>query len=102
LVLGARAFYYWYKNYLSDYTSDKQRGRWCSEKIEAVNKKAGELTQKPVYVLKPEHLGVEQIFMKHQDIKTACRISQDFKLWYAYENGTKPAETIKTTYNSGT
>jgi transposase len=38
---------------------------------------------------------VEQIFMKHRDIKTAYRISQDFKLWYAYENGTKPAETTK-------
>jgi transposase len=240
--LGVKTFYYWYKNFLSDYTMDKQRGSWCSEKIEAVNKKTGEVIEKPVYVLKAEHLGanmsiddkaighdgftilsnndtgkiammvestraeeveqamgkfgsalekiknismdmsstyalvfndlvpravqvadkfhvmkyvyeavgdvrrrtvkeltnqlskekkrtaedaqilkdiellrrishaltqspgkwneemqetLEQLFMKHQDIKTAYRISQDFKLWYAYENATKPAETTK-------
>jgi transposase len=46
-------------------------------------------------VLKPEHLGVEQIFIKHQDTKTAYRIGQDFKLWYAHENCTKPTETTK-------
>ncbi|MDR1866311.1 MAG: transposase [Bacteroidales bacterium] len=56
--LPVKTFYYWYKNFLSDYISDKQTGRWCSEKTESVSKKTGEITQKPVYVFKPENLGV--------------------------------------------
>jgi transposase len=38
---------------------------------------------------------VEQVFIKHQDMKTAYQISRDFKRWYAYENCTKSTEIIK-------
>ncbi|GHU81120.1 ISL3 family transposase [Bacteroidia bacterium] len=55
-LLG-KTLHYWYKNILSDYLPDKQSGKWCSEKIEVVNKRTGEITPKPVYVLKPENLG---------------------------------------------
>jgi transposase len=53
----AKTFYYWYKHFLSDYYPDKSNGFWCSEKIELVDKKTGELQQKPLYVFKPENLG---------------------------------------------
>jgi len=53
----AKTFYYWYKHILSDYFPDKQNGRWCSQKIELVDKKTGELTEKPLYVFKPENIG---------------------------------------------
>jgi len=42
---------------LSNYLTDKQSGKWCSEKIETVNKKTGEVLEKPLYVFKPENLG---------------------------------------------
>ena len=53
----AKTFYYWYKHILSDYFPDKQSGKWCSEKIEIVDKKTGELKEKPLYVFKPENIG---------------------------------------------
>jgi transposase len=53
----AKTFYYWYKHYLSEYFSDIESGRWCSEKIETVNTATGEVTQKPLYVFKPENIG---------------------------------------------
>jgi transposase len=52
-----KTFYYWYKNILSDYFPDKESGKWCKEKIEAVDKKTGEIKEKPLYVFKVEHLG---------------------------------------------
>jgi transposase len=56
-VLLPKTLHYWYKNILSDYLPDQRSGKWCSEKIGIVHKKMGEITQKPVYVLKPENLG---------------------------------------------
>jgi len=53
----AKTFYHWYKYFLSDYYPDKQSGKWCSEKIEVVNKKTGEPEKKPLYVFKSENLG---------------------------------------------
>jgi transposase len=55
--LLSKTLHYWYKNILSDYLPDKQSGKWCPEKIEVVHKRTGEITQKPVYVFKPENLG---------------------------------------------
>jgi hypothetical protein len=55
--LPCKTLHYWYKNILSDYLPDRQSGKWSSEKIEVVNKKTGELTEKPVYVFKPENWG---------------------------------------------
>jgi transposase len=52
-----KAFYYWYKNILSDYLPDKESGKWCKEKIETVDKKTGELKEKPLYIFKEENLG---------------------------------------------
>jgi transposase len=52
-----KTFYYWYKHCLSDYIPDKEQGKWCSEKIETVDKKTGEVKEKPLYVFKPENLG---------------------------------------------
>lgn len=52
-----KTFYYWYKHLLSDYYPDKASGRWCSEKIGSVDKKTGEIKEKPLYVFKPENLG---------------------------------------------
>jgi len=42
---------------LSDYFPDKENGKWCKEKIEVVDKKTGEIKEKPLYVFKEEHLG---------------------------------------------
>jgi transposase len=48
---------YWYKNFLSDYLSDIKAGKWHSQKIEAVDKKTGEVVEKPVYVLENKNVG---------------------------------------------
>jgi len=53
----AKTFYYWYKHCLSDYYPDTEQGKWCSEHIELVDKKTGEIKEKPLYVFKPENLG---------------------------------------------
>ena len=50
-------FYRWYKNYISDYIKDTESGRWCSEHVEDMDIETGEVTEKPIYVLKPENLG---------------------------------------------
>jgi transposase len=55
--LPSKTFYYWYKNILSDYIPAKQSGKWCSEKIEVVNKETGAIKEKPIYVLTPENIG---------------------------------------------
>jgi transposase len=42
---------------------------------------------------------VDQVFGKHDDLKTAYQISQDFKQWYDYKNRIKPiAEITKNLY----
>ena len=48
---------YWYKNFISDYFSDIEVDKWHPQKIETVDKKTGEITQKPIYVFKEENLG---------------------------------------------
>jgi transposase len=53
----AKTLYHWYKHYLSDYFPDKEAKRWCPEKIETVDKKTGEIKEKPLYVYKPENIG---------------------------------------------
>ena len=54
----SKTFYYWYKHCLSDYYPDIESGRWCREKIESVEKRTGEIKVKPLYVFKPENIGV--------------------------------------------
>jgi transposase len=53
----AKTFYWWYRNVLSEYLSDIEKGSWCSEKIEEIDKETGEVKEKPVYVLKSENIG---------------------------------------------
>jgi transposase len=53
----AKTFFYWYKHFFSDYYPDKERGLWCSQKIEVVDKKNGTVKENPLYVFKPENLG---------------------------------------------
>lgn len=48
---------YWYKNYLSDYYPDIANRKWHPQKIEIVDKKTGDLKEKPVYVFNKEQLG---------------------------------------------
>jgi len=52
-----KTLHYWYKNILSDYLPDTQNNKWCSEKIKIINKKTGELQEKPLYVFKSENIG---------------------------------------------
>jgi hypothetical protein len=42
---------------LSDYYRDKESGKWCSEKIETVDKETEEIKEKPLCVFKPENTG---------------------------------------------
>jgi transposase len=48
---------YWYKNFISDYLSDIDKDKWHPQKIENIDKKTGEVKEKPVYVFKKENLG---------------------------------------------
>jgi hypothetical protein len=57
LGLKVKTLYNWYKEYLSNYCSDIANKKWCSKKIESLDKKTGEIKEKPVYILKSEHLG---------------------------------------------
>ena len=52
-----RTFYYWYKHYLSDYFLDKDNNTWHPASIGTVNKKTGEIIEKPLYVFKEENIG---------------------------------------------
>jgi transposase len=38
---------------------------------------------------------INQVFAMHNELKTACQISQNFECWYRYENSVKPTEQIK-------
>jgi len=42
---------------LSDYFPDKASGKWCSHKIELVDKNTGEVKEKPLYVFKEDNIG---------------------------------------------
>lgn len=55
--LNVKTFYYWYKHFLSDYFPEKQSGKWCSESIESINSKTGEISEKPLYVFNPSNIG---------------------------------------------
>jgi transposase len=48
---------YWYKNYLSAYYPDIENNKWCSHKVETVEKTTVEIKEKPIYVFKEENLG---------------------------------------------
>lgn len=48
---------HWYKETISDYRSDIESKKWHSQKIETVNKKTGEIKEKPLYIFKEENLG---------------------------------------------
>jgi transposase len=48
---------YWYKHILSDYLPDIEGGKWHPQKIDTVDKKTGEVKEKPVYIFKKENLG---------------------------------------------
>jgi len=50
--------YHWYRNHLSDYSSDKDSGQWPQNAVVTVDEDTGEvLAEKPVYVFKPENIG---------------------------------------------
>ncbi|MDP2424422.1 MAG: transposase [Bacteroidales bacterium] len=59
-VLGfkPKTLYGWYRNYLSDYNTDKEQGRWDDKKVDVVDEQTGEiLKQKTIYIAKPENVG---------------------------------------------
>jgi transposase len=37
---------------------------------------------------------IHQVFSNHEEVKTACLISQDFKRWYGINNRFTPGEKI--------
>jgi len=50
--------YRWYRDYLSDYHSDVEAGKWSQGAIYDVDHETGEvLKEKPVHILKPENIG---------------------------------------------
>ena len=55
--LKVRTLYHIYKEHLSSYRSDIEEKIWYKEKIEAVNKKTGEVIENPLYVFNPENIG---------------------------------------------
>jgi transposase len=53
-----RTLYHWYRNHLSDYREDKSQGKWPQNSIIKADEETGEvLSNKPVYVSKPNNLG---------------------------------------------
>ena len=52
-----RTFYYRYRHYLSACLPDKEHGRRPGASIATVNKKTGEIKEKPLYVFKEENTG---------------------------------------------
>jgi len=53
-----KTLYSWYRNYLSDYKTDIQEGKWLKDKIPIADKETGEIKQElPVYIAKPENIG---------------------------------------------
>jgi hypothetical protein len=55
--LKIKTLYHIYKEHLSDYRSEIEAEIWCKERIEVVNKNTGEISEKPLYIFKPEHIG---------------------------------------------
>ena len=55
--LKVKTLYHIYKEHLSDYQTDIEAKIWCREKIEVVKKNTGEISEKPLYVFKPENIG---------------------------------------------
>jgi hypothetical protein len=50
--------YYWYRNYLSDYQSDKETGKWHPKTLYDVDEETGEIfSEQPFFVFKPENIG---------------------------------------------
>ena len=57
LRLPPKTVYHWYRNHLSDYLPEIERGEWPPTHLEHLNTETGELEkQKPIYVFKPENL----------------------------------------------
>jgi transposase len=55
-----KTLYNWYRNYLSDYSKDKEDGKWLKNKIPIADKDTGEIQREiPVYIAKPENVGSE-------------------------------------------
>jgi transposase len=55
-----KTLYNWYRNYLSDYSKDKEEGKWLKNKIPIADKDTGEIQKEiPVYIAKPENVGSE-------------------------------------------
>jgi hypothetical protein len=55
--LKVKTLYHIYKEHLSAYRTDIKERIWCKEKIEVVHKTTGEISEKPLYVFKREHMG---------------------------------------------
>jgi len=67
--------------------------------LELVKRVRHAVTQSPDKWNEEMKKTVEQVFDKHDDLKTAYQISQDFKQWYDYKNRIKPiAEITKNLY----
>jgi transposase len=55
--IAPQTLQYWYKNFLSDYFSDIETNKWHPQKIDTVDTTTGEISEKPVYIFKPDNLG---------------------------------------------
>lgn len=55
--LKVKTLYHIYKEHLSDYRADMESKAWSKEKMETVNKSTGEVSERPLYVFKPENIG---------------------------------------------
>jgi hypothetical protein len=50
--------YKWYRDYISDYVSDKSSGKFPPKRIETIDEATGEVvSEKPIYIFKPENIG---------------------------------------------
>jgi transposase len=55
--IAPKTLHHWYKHYLSDYQVDKAEKRWCSEQIQSIDRRSGEIVKKPLYVFEPKNIG---------------------------------------------
>jgi transposase len=65
--LKPKTLHYWYKENLSGYKQDVEKGRWGEKKILVVDKETGEVVkERPVPIAKPENFGTHMTIDEKQ------------------------------------
>jgi transposase len=85
------------KELIASLTVGKQKteeDRQTLSELELLRRIRHAITQSPNKWSEEMKNVVNQIFIKHNELKTAYQISQNFKHWYDYENHTKSREEI--------